>query len=221
MKDKTLKLIIAAAIILGVVMFIVTASFFMMLEYGTSPPEIQISTSIENHEDSWEITIDRIICQEKSLSSITSDRIRLIFKLQEVPSDFDSELYSSWQIYLKDIRDTWSEEYLFHINETTTINMNRIIWNDRNDDGKLSVDDTIVIEKKGGEDWKIMPGDEISIRGSVRMEGFHGENISVISYPSHILPNNESTAYSILMLHQPHESMIHDWHKIRIYDIRG
>lgn len=202
MDKKTLKWIIVAVVLLGVVLFIVTASLFMMLESGTSPPLVQISTSLESHEDSWEITIDRIIYQEKSLSSVTTDRIRLIFKLQEGPHGFDSELYSDWQMYLKDIRNTWSEDYLFHINETTTISMNRIIWNDMDDDGKLSVGDTLVIEREGGEDWKIMPGDEISIRGSVRIGGFHGENISVISYPPHILPNNESTTYSIMVLRQ-------------------
>ncbi len=144
-------------------------TFWLLLPVVDTPPPksvIWIHVSIESHNNSWEITIDSISYQGESISSIQSETVRLRFELREPPPGHDESIFGSrWQIFIQDMRNTWSEEYTSQYDEDITIKMNRVIWNDLDGDDRLSVGDTFVIEKEGGEDWQISPGDDFYIFG--------------------------------------------------------
>ena len=201
LEEKVRKMVCVAIVI--VVLSVLTFLLYISLPDAEGPQTwIQIYTSVESNDDIWEIKVDRIRLTdpEKSLSSIPHKNLGLRCEF--------STLQYPITIPFSDIKDTWCEDY-------------GVIWHDIDGNDELSVNDIIQIKKTNSDEETFLPGDRVSIGGSVRISGLRGEDIIVHSIPIIELPNNESTTYSILMLHQPHESMIHDWHKIRIYDIRG
>lgn len=138
----------------------------MMLPTPPSSFEKIIRFSIESREDVWQITIDEINENGKSLSSIPYEHTR--FRVTIIRDQIS--LISD--IYMRDIKDNWSSEYeIIYLkrdgtsSNQTTIQMNSVIWNDLDGDGRLSIGDTMIIEKEGGGDWQMLPGDSIGFVG--------------------------------------------------------
>ncbi len=156
---------------------------YMMLP--SSPPTRYIaiiSFTIESREYVWEVTIDGfrgIYHRGELLYSISCESIRLNFDLRNSP-----ENYSWVHVPLPNIKDRWSEDYTFHHPDvgTNTVKMNRIIWYDHDGDGKLSVGDTILIEKESGVDWQILPGDIINFSGHSEGLDFDSRHIELPNF---------------------------------------
>ncbi len=139
---------------------------YMMLPTPPSETRKIIRFSIESNEDVWQITIDEINEDGKSLCSIPYEHT--YFRVTIIRDQIS--LISN--IYLRDIKNNWSSEYeIIYIkrdgtsSNQTTIHMNRVIWNDLDGDGRLSLGDVIIMEKEGGEDWQILPEDYIGFSG--------------------------------------------------------
>lgn len=164
MDKKVIKLSIVLVSVVLVIILILGTLYIML---PTSPPsETSIRFSIESHEDVWQITIDEINENGKSLSSIPYEHVH--FRVTIIRNS----IFLLSTIYLRDVRDNWSSDYEIiwlerdgtRLNQTT-IQMNQIIWNDLDGDGKLSLSDTIIIEKEGGSELQILPGDDVGFDG--------------------------------------------------------
>ena len=151
---------------IALLIFFILGTLYMMLPTPPSETRKIIRFSIESREDVWQITIDEINENGKSLSSIPYEHTD--FRVTIIRDQIS--LIST--IYLKDIKDNWSSEYEIRYlkrddtsSNQTTIHMNRVIWNDLDGDGRLSLGDVIIMEKEGGEDWQILPEDSIGFSG--------------------------------------------------------
>ncbi len=173
LEEKVIKVVCMATVIIILLALILLLYFSLPDAYGPKP-WIRVYFSVDSHEDVWLITIDRIYYydgeEEKFLSSISSERVQLNFDLKN-----SLENYSWVYMPLPNIKDRWSEVYTYTHHDIETGNkstanakMNRIIWHDNKVDEKLSVDDTIIIEKEGGKDWQILPEDIIYFTGHER-----------------------------------------------------
>ncbi len=186
---------------IALLIFFILGTLYMMLP--TSPPsETSIRFSIESRKDVWQITIDEINENGKSLSSIPYEHIHFRVTIKR------NSIFLLSTIYLRDIRDNWSSEYEIiwlerdgtRLNQTT-IQMNQIIWNDLDGDGKLSLSDTIIIEKEGGSELQILPGDDV---------GFDGK---AVSSPLKLPNTTENPIYVYSYnLHSSRETTIAPWH---------
>ncbi len=200
MDKKVIKLSIVLVFVVLVIILIL-GTLYMMLP--TSPPsETSIRFSIESREDVWQITIDEINENGKSLSSIPYEHIHFRVTIKR------NSIFLLSTIYLRDIRDNWSSEYEIiwlerdgtRLNQTT-IQMNQIIWNDLDGDGKLSLSDTIIIEKEGGDELQILSGDDV---------GFSGK---AVSSPLKLPNTTENPIYVYSYnLHSSRETTIAPWH---------
>jgi len=200
MDKKVIKLSIVLVFVVLVIILIL-GTLYMMLP--TSPPsETSIRFSIESREDVWQITIDEINENGKSLSSIPYEHIHFRVTIKR------NSIFLLSTIYLRDIRDNWSSEYEIiwlerdgtRLNQTT-IQMNQIIWNDLDGDGKLSLSDTIIIEKEGGDELQILSGDDV---------GFSGK---AVSSPLKLPNTTENPIYVYSYnLHSSREITIAPWH---------
>lgn len=159
---------IIAAISLFLIAFFIISTIYM-----TRTEEIDgcvtftyVSLSVESHEDTWEITIDEITRDDESISSISTEGRRVQVDVRRESVDIRAEIRFS------KIKNNWSEEYSVgwwevdgdYVNNAT-IRMNSIIWNDIDGDGKISIGDRILIEKEGGSDSQLLPGDTIGFLG--------------------------------------------------------
>ena len=188
----------------------------------------RISVNIDSHDDVWEITIDSIRYKDQSYSipyESSKDGfsgIQLMVKLKT-----PTENYSRVRVNFLDIKDEWSEEYTYTYwdgekeawGKNTAI-MNRIVWYDLDDNEKLSPGDIIVIEKEGGIDWQILPGDEISI--VARIDGIVFFTISESSTYFE-LPNTTETPIHVHSYnhHSSRETTIPPGPNLSVYDGKG
>lgn len=168
--------LVLSVLVISTLIIINTTNILMIFQPpGTSPPTIQIFTSLESHEDVWEFTIQSMRKEGKSLSSISYENINLKVIIRRDHIDLMAN------VRLRNIKDNLSSEYKIIWLEIdgvrsnqTTIQMNRIIWNDLDGDGRLSIGDMITMEKKGGGDLQILPGDVVYFDGGA-------DNFSCIS----------------------------------------
>lgn len=152
----------------------ITGTLFNLWGIGTSPPYGHVYYTIDRDQGNWEVTIDRITIGRRSFTSIPHEDMVLWFDLVASSEDH----YSTARIPLSNIKGTWSDEYECsrRVNEDewdiTTLIMNPIIWYDTDNNGELSVGDIIIIDKEGGVDGRLLPGDVISIGGRVESVSF-------------------------------------------------
>lgn len=168
MNKKRLNWILIACVIYLIILFTVVGTLYYLFILPVPPPPRTTFAhlSVESHEDVWVIRIDDITHGDQSLSSISTEGIRL-----EVDINRES-VRLLVEMELSKIKDNWSDEYrVTRMREDgvesnkTTISMNRVIWNDMDGDGRLSIGDTMIIEKEGGKDWQILPDDYIGFVG--------------------------------------------------------
>ncbi len=162
----------------------ITGTLFNLWGIGTSPPYGYVYFTMDSNEENWEVTIDRITIGRRSFPSVPHENLVLWFDLVTSSEDH----YPTARIPLSNIKGTWSDEYDYsrRVNEderdTTAIIMNPIIWYDTDNNGELSVGDIIIIDKEGGPDGRLLPGDVISIGG-------RGESVSFPFSSKYKLPN--------------------------------
>ena len=168
MEKKKSNWILIACVIYLIILFTVVFSFYYFLILPVPPPPrtTNVHLSVYSHEDVWVITIDDITRGDQSSLSISTEGIRLGVGIERESVTILAEMG------LNNIKDIWSDEYTVALmreddveSNQTIISMNRVIWNDLDGDGRLSVGDTFVIEKEGGEDWQILPDDYIRFVG--------------------------------------------------------
>lgn len=190
MDKKTINwvLVVFAIIILTQI----TGTLSNLWGIDTSPPYGHVYFTVDSDEENWEVTIDRITIGRRSFSSVPYENVVLWFDL--VTSSEDD--YPTARIPLSNIKGTWSDEYDYsgRVDEdgrdTTTITMNPIIWYDTDNNGELSVGDIIIIDKEGGRDGRLLPGDVISIGGRV-------ESVSFPFSSRYKLPNYDIDIYNV------------------------
>ncbi|GEM_PF-4616728 len=181
--------IIAAISLILIAFFIISTIYMMIGDVYGGVTFTYVSLSAESHENTWEITIDEITRDDESLSSISAEGKRI--QVDVFKESYKESVSIRAAMRFSEIKNNWSDEYSVlswrvdtdPVNQTT-IRMNSIIWNDIDGDGKISIGDRILIEKEGGPDWQLLPGDKIG--------GFFGGD--TFSDPSFLhLPNYEES----------------------------
>lgn len=164
-KDK----IKTTIIIIVVLLFLFVSVYLYLLVPVYSPPRTltpRVILSVESEEDVWEISVDGIE-EGRSLSSLSIEDVGTLVW------GSDSEEF----VYLADIRDTWCDDW-------------GIIWHDIDDDGMLSVGDTIVISKEGGEAGRLQPGVRVTLYGAGYTTISDGDEVYAIFKGEMMLPHD-------------------------------
>ena len=100
--------------------------------------------SVESRDDVWVLTVDEMVAEDgKSFSAIWDELLRLNLRTRS------NKVLLRYEVYMDDIKDSWSNEY-WERRSKETVKMNRIIWRDVAGDEKLSIGDEIIMEKEGG-----------------------------------------------------------------------
>ncbi len=161
-KRKVLVVVVSSIII-----FLILGTFYMMVPVHSPGRTLapRVILSVESEEEVWEISVDGIE-EGRSLSSLSIEDVGTLV------CGSDSEEF----VYLADIRDTWCDDW-------------GIIWHDINDDGMLSVGDTIVISKEGGEAGRLQPGVRVTLYGAGYTTISDGDEVYAIFKGEMTLPD--------------------------------
>ncbi|MFW6142022.1 MAG: hypothetical protein ACOC53_05625 [Candidatus Saliniplasma sp.] len=164
--EKKEKLKITAAIIVVAILFLFVSVYLYLLVPVYSPPRTltpRVILSVESEDEVWEISVDGI---EGSLSSLSIEEFGTLVW------ESDSEEF----VNLTDIRDTWCDDW-------------GIMWHDIDDDGMLSVGDTIVISKEGGETGRLQPGVRVTLYGGGYSTTSEGDEVHAVFNEEITLPD--------------------------------
>ena len=162
MEKKWMALVVVVS---SIIIFFILATFYMMIP-DYSPPRTlapRVILSVECEEEVWVISVDGI---EGTLTSLSIEDFGTLVW------ESDSEEF----VYLTDIRDTWCDDW-------------GIIWHDIDDDGMLSIGDTIAISKEGGEAGRLHPGVLVKLYGAGYTTTSYGGEVYAIFRGEITLPH--------------------------------
>lgn len=133
--------------LLIVVIILLSISIFIIFQYQPrgSPPVVLIDFSVEDREDVWEVEIEVI-----TGNSVPNDDLHLTIRHSDVKEE-QEEVWTDMKFEEVQIRG--EEDYGIRL--------------DLADEDELSVGDRIIIDKEGGSEKRLKPGDEIGIGGTV------------------------------------------------------